>query len=92
MTHDARGNHPQAGHDPQLAGGRTSRLAQAGHWLTAILSRTLRRRTGSAAQQSEAAGVDPAIIERRALMLHNRNRTAAQVYIDTHAILSRGRA
>lgn len=93
MTHDAPGNSTQAGDDPQALRRGIDRLAQAGHWLSALLSRAIHGRDRGTAPARPAVGRDlDLIIERRALMLHNRSRKAAAAYRRVHTILERGRA
>lgn len=90
---DAAGNSAQAGDDPQAIRRRVGRLAQAGHWLGALLSRAFPRRGAGPSPARPGVGRDvDLIIERRALMLHNRSRKSASAYRRVHAILSRGRA
>lgn len=87
------GNHPQAGDDPQALRRGIDRLAQAGHWLSALLSRAIHGRDRGPSPARPAVGRDlDLIIERRALMLHNRSRKAAAAYRRVHTILERGRA
>ncbi len=90
---DAAGNSTQADDDPQALRRGIDRLAQAGHWLSALLSRAIhgRDRGPSPARPAVGRGVD-LIIERRALMLPNRTRKAAAAYRRVHTILERGRA
>lgn len=90
---DAAGNSTQAGDDPQALRRGVGRLVSAGHWLGALLSRAIHGRDRGTAPARPAVGRDlDLIIERRALMLHNRSRKAAAAYRRVHTILERGRA
>lgn len=93
MTHDAAGDSTQAGDDPQALRRGIDRLAQAGHWLGALLSRAIhgRDRGPSPARPGVGRDVD-IIIAKRGLRLHNRDSAGAAKYSRIHAILSRGRA
>jgi hypothetical protein len=92
-VNDAAGNSTQADDDPQALRRGIDRLAQAGHWLSALLSRAIHGRDRGTAPARPGVGRDvDLIIARRALMLHNRSRKSASAYRRVHAILSRGRA
>ena len=86
---DAAGNSAQAGDDPQALRRRTGWVASLLHRLAGAFPR--RDAGPSPARPGVGRDVD-LIIERRALMLHNRSRKSASAYRRVHAILSRGRA
>ena len=87
-------NGGKAGANTPLISRGIAALARLRDWtFAALFAGTVLWRDRRPQAQSEGAGREvDVIIERRALMLYNRNRTAAQAYIDRHAILSRGRA
>lgn len=93
MTHDAAGNSAQAGDDPQALRRGIDRLAQAGHWLSALLSRAVRGRDSGPSPARPGVGRDvDLIIARRAIRLNNRSPEATARYERVHTILDRGRA
>ena len=85
VTHGPAGTSAEAGHDPHANGGRIARLASLLHRMASALCRRNRGADGA----GEGVGH---IIGRRAERLNNRNRAAADRYVEVHRILARGRA
>ncbi len=85
VTHGPAGASAQAGHDPHAVGGGTRWLASLLHRMASALC----RRNRGADKSGKGVGH---IIGRRAERLNNRNRAAANRYVEVHRILARGRA